>query len=577
MGIIQSNLMALIHCLSIKHFRGIENFSQTFPASKLICLIGRGDSGKSTILEAISYVVSPNWNVIVHDNDFFNCDTCVPIEIEATLTDLPKSLIREDKFGLYIRGIDVTNTISDEITDKTKKALTIRLTVKKDLEPKWVVVNDKHDFPAPISAADRAKLQVFIVSDYVDRHFSWNKGNPLYALLNQDEPDEDNENVIVEAIRQAKEKIDAHKFTQFDGVTEKIKAKAQELGIDISKASTGIDFRDITIKDGKVCLHDEKVPFRLKGKGSKRLISIAIQSAVVDSGGTILIDEVEQGLEPDRAQHLVKTLKTGQSGQVIMTTHSRDVLVELETSNLLLMKKGALKLIGFDKSLQNCLRRNPEAFFAPRVVVCEGPTEMGLCRAINHHRSEKGLPTAAVQGVRLADGGGSLMIDYVIGFKQSELDVCLFCDSDDNGVNKKKQPLRDAGISIVDWEAGDYLELAIAKNLPDQGIQDFLDAAESFKKQEGAGNAHAEVLEQIAQAGQALYNSTFVVDQTKMSDEKMRVVIGLAAKKGQWFKRHDKGQVLGNLIIKYIDQLDAENILKRQFNALSTWIYGSGL
>lgn len=570
--------MARIHSLSIKHFRGIENFSQIFPFSKLVCLIGRGDSGKSTILEAISYVVSPNWNVIVHDNDFFSCDTSVPIEIEATLTDLPKSLIREDKYGLYIRAIDATtNKIREEITDKDKKALTIRLTVKKDLEPKWVVVNDKHDFPVPISAADRAKLQVFIVSDYVDRHFSWNRGNPLYALLNQDGSDEDEENVIVEAIRQAKEKIDAHKFSQFDGVTEKIKARAQELGIDISKASTGIDFRDITIKDGRVCLHDEKVPFRLKGKGSKRLISIAIQSAVSETGGTILIDEVEQGLEPDRAQHLVQTLKNGKSGQVIMTTHSRDVLVELETENLVLMKKAATKFIEFDKSLQGCLRRNPEVFFAPRVLVCEGPTEMGICRSINRYKLQKGLPTAAVYGVRLADGTGASMIDYAIGFRQSELDVCIFCDSDDNDINKKKQSLRNAGISIVDWENGDCLELAIAKNLTDDGLQDFINAAIKIKNQEGVGNGNNEVLEQIRQAGQKLHGDGFYIDPTKMSDEKMRVVIGLAAKNGKWFKSHTKGQILGDLILKCFDDLGAQNTLKLQMNALSRWIYGSEL
>ena len=49
--------MATIHNIKIKNFRGIQNFDQNFD-NELICIIGRGDSGKSTILEAINLVLS---------------------------------------------------------------------------------------------------------------------------------------------------------------------------------------------------------------------------------------------------------------------------------------------------------------------------------------------------------------------------------------------------------------------------------------------------------------------------------------------------------------------------------------
>ena len=362
--------MAIIHSLTIKNFRGIESLSHIFGDAKLICLIGRGDSGKSTILEAISYVLSPSWNISFHDNDFYNCNTDNPILIEAVLTDLPDTLIKENKFGLYIMGLDKTNNqIFDDIEDNHEKVITIRLEVKKDLEPQWLVVNNRHTEIIPISAYDRAKLNVFMVSDYVDRHFSWSKGNPLYSLLKQEDADEEDENVIIEALREAKVKIDDHAFRQFDGVVTKIKASASQLGIDISNTETSIDFKDISIKDGRVCLHEDKIPFRLKGKGSKRLISIAIQTALADSGGIILIDEIEQGLESSRAQHLVQTLKSKKHEQIFITTHSRDVLVELDASDLFQMQKGAKELICFDKSLQGCLRKNPEAFFAQKVLI----------------------------------------------------------------------------------------------------------------------------------------------------------------------------------------------------------------
>lgn len=70
-----------------------------------------------------------------------------------------------------------------------------------------------------------------------------------------------------------------------------------------------MDQKDFTLKENNVCLHENAIPLRLKGKGTKRLLSIAIQMVNTSPNGIILIDEIEQGLEPDRVKHLVKTLK----------------------------------------------------------------------------------------------------------------------------------------------------------------------------------------------------------------------------------------------------------------------------
>ncbi|NIT99807.1 MAG: AAA family ATPase, partial [Nitrosopumilaceae archaeon] len=192
-----------------------------------------------------------------------------------------------------------------------------------------------------------------------------------YALLRQvqDPNGTEENNVIIEALRDAKAKIDADSFQHLQEITSTVISKANELGIDISNASTSIDFRDLSVKGDKVCFHDEKIPFRLKGKGSKRLISIAIQTALAENGGIILIDDIEHGLEPDRVQHLANTLKHNNSGQIFIATHSRDVVVELEAADIFIMKKDASQLIPMRSSLQNCIRKNPEAFFSDKVTV----------------------------------------------------------------------------------------------------------------------------------------------------------------------------------------------------------------
>jgi putative ATP-dependent endonuclease of OLD family len=289
--------MAKIHTLKISNFRGIKQFEQVFGKENFICLIGRGDSGKTSILDAISFVLSPNWNIAFFDTDFFDCLVENPIVIEASIIEPPEYLLQDNKYGMYLRGLDVSNnTIHDEIQESHEDVLTIRLTVTKDLEPIWEVISNRQE-PIEIKSSDRARLNVFLVSDYIDRHFSWSKGNPLNALLQQSETQADSTNIIINEMRRAKGHIDASNgFEYLNETTNKIKVSAAQLGADISGSNTTIDAKELNIKDGKVCLHDGNIPFRLKGKGSKRLISISIQTELAKSGGILLIDEIEQGL-----------------------------------------------------------------------------------------------------------------------------------------------------------------------------------------------------------------------------------------------------------------------------------------
>ncbi|GLE66045.1 hypothetical protein APA73_34430 [Pseudomonas aeruginosa] len=52
-----------IRKISIKIFRGVKELDWALPASDILCLIGKGDSSKSTILEAIRFTFYPQWNL----------------------------------------------------------------------------------------------------------------------------------------------------------------------------------------------------------------------------------------------------------------------------------------------------------------------------------------------------------------------------------------------------------------------------------------------------------------------------------------------------------------------------------
>src|SRR5690606_20762485 len=112
-----------------------------------------------------------------------------------------------------------------------KAVLTIRLTVDDTLEPSWVVITERNQEPKEIKQGDRAKLNCFMISDYLDSHFSWEKGNPLYSLLNSNELDDENSKHVLEAMRAAKARLDDESFTHLETITNKIKSQAAGFGL----------------------------------------------------------------------------------------------------------------------------------------------------------------------------------------------------------------------------------------------------------------------------------------------------------------------------------------------------------
>ena len=72
--------------LKIKNFRGIKSLEARIKGI-FICLIGPGDSGKTTILSAIEFAITPNWNQGFDSSEFFNQDIEQAIQIELTLKE----------------------------------------------------------------------------------------------------------------------------------------------------------------------------------------------------------------------------------------------------------------------------------------------------------------------------------------------------------------------------------------------------------------------------------------------------------------------------------------------------------
>lgn len=462
--------MAKIHKLKIKNFRGINSFEQSFADSDFVFMIGRGDSGKSTILKAISLVLSPNWNVSFSDSDFFNMNTNTPIEIEASLVDIPCELLTESKYGLYKQFLTNDNRIVDDaFADEYKSdILTIKLIVTDSLEPKWYVINNRlNQEPIEIGATDRSKFNTYMVSDYMDNHFSFSKGSPLYKLLNLTiKAAEETHKVLIDSNRKAKEAIStSDSYESFNSTNDLVMGVAKSMGLDITELKTLLDFKEFTYKESNVTLHSGNIPFRLRGKGSKRLLSIAIQMAIAQQGGIILVDEIEQGLEPDRVKSLVRQLKKDNRGQIFITTHSSNVIVELNAEDLYMSNSDKNSLFQFDNDFQGCLRANPEAFFAKRLIVCEGATEVGICRALDDKLSQERGYGLSSQGIVIVDGNGANFPRYALNFRSAGLEVCTFNDDDNRSIDDQMRNCEEQGVNIISCERGNSIEAQLFKDL----------------------------------------------------------------------------------------------------------------
>ena len=564
--------MARIHQLKINHFRGIEHFEQCFDDTNLIVLIGRGDSGKSTILKAISLVLSPAWNNTFADTDFYNLDTTKPIEIEVSLRCVPDKLLSDAKYGLYKRLL-VNGEIIDEISKSGEEPfaqeediLTIKLVVDDTLQPKWYVVNDREQDNIEISHRDRA-LDMFMIADYADNHFSYNKLSPLYVLLKKglDAPDTI-EKKLVDVVRQAYQSIASNvSFQEFEKVATEIKQEALNLGIEFDDLKTSLEYKGNAYTESNITLHDgQNRPLGMYGKGSKRLLSMAIQLALAKTGGIVLIDEIEQGLEPDRIRTIINKLSQVAPGQVIITTHSRDVVVESKSETIYLMSKEANSLYQFESELQGLLRSQPETFFARRVILCEGATEYGIIRALDHYLQRGGKLGLSARSIAVVDSkGGDNFYRYAIWLSTKGFDVITFNDDDNKSILSSKEEAISAGVRMAICDAGNALEQQLFNDASWSIIIELVYLAKDILSEE----AIVSCLDGI----QSISDLNSLIDERQLD---IRQKLGTQSKKKGWYKNVTDGESLGKLLFSNMETIEKDRTLYQELKMLLDWTDG---
>lgn len=563
-----------IRKLKIKNFRGVSELEWSLPNAGIFCLIGKGDSAKSTILEAIRYVFYPQWNLTLSDADFHKSNIDEPIVIEATIGDLVDDFCSLKKYGHHLRGWNSdTLAIVDEPDDHLENVLTVRLTVSKDLEPQWVVTCDRAPEGVQFKQADRNKVSVGLIGAFSERQLSWATGTALSKLTEAQSLNE----LLADASRTARSSLDvdrAQTLKNFDAAAMKSQEIARLLGVPVTDAfKAHLDLASINLKAGGLVLHDGEIPLRQLGLGSRRMLLCGIQKMGLDEGHITLFDELEFGLEPHRITRLIKHIREDQRGQYFLTTHSPTVLRELTIEELYVVHRagGVVQVIpaaqkGLEEhGLQGKMRSSSDAFLAKKVVVCEGATEVGFLRGFDDYQVDKAKDPLSYHGVALLDVlGGSKVKGIAKAFKALHYNVAAFADADadDQFSPADAQELEGLDIPVFMWSDKLSLEERAFQDLP------WADVLVSLRL--ARDTLQYPVRDQVA----SKLNRTLDNDLRNWEDSpEMRKAIGSAAKKSGWFKDITRGDLwFRSVRPAFDDEQFAQTNLASQLNKLWAWI-----
>lgn len=568
--------------IEIRNFRGIKSLSWHV-GSAFACLIGPGDTCKTTILTALDYALSPRTSLSFDDSDFFNQQTDEQIVIQVTLTGWDETqpavqkLFQERKFAQYKCGLGPDGPVA-EPADNVPVALSVSLRVDKSLEPKWSVVKGRDEAEdqdrKPIYATDRATLGISRLDLFSDYHFTWGRNTILTRLSAQGNLNA----VLSELAREMRlTDISGHEsIAACQAVADTVRTEARDTGVALAALSPKVDIQRQSVGSGALSLHEDNVPLRNKGSGSKRLIGAAMQMKLHGGKNVSLIDEIEMGLEPHRIRGLLYKLRNSPQ-QVFATTHSPVVIRELEVAvhELYVCKRDAtgaitVQSLGTVPDIQGPVRSNAEAFLGSKIVACEGPTEIGCLRAYDLFRLDASDPPVWSLSTSYFDCRGANRITPTCpSLVQLGYETAVVCDNDapDQLSAADVAALRAAGVYVCQWEEGRSTEEQLLTELPWPQVPALLqlisDGHDTIE--------HATIVDAIRSDGR-LGDLGLGEDPAAWPEgDVIRQVTGELAKDRKWIKRIDYAQKVFTFGFFH---LPAGGVMMTRLDALWRWIQG---
>lgn len=488
--------MARIRRIQIQNFRSIQFLDWT-PSPGFNCLIGPGDSGKSSILDAIDLCLGARRSAPLGDTDFFQLNVNQPILISITLGALPDDLINLDTYGDFLRGFNsTTGAIEDEPRFGLETVLTLLLKVESDLEPIWLLYSDRahqQGVERGLAWKDRSRVAPARIGSFANMNLSWSR-NSILNRLTEDRPALGS--ALAAAAREARTSFGAQAGDQLERPLQIVTETARALGVPVGESAQALlDAHSVSIGDGAIALHnDQGIPLRSLGTGSSRLLVAGLQRRASEAASIAIVDEVEYGLEPHRLIRFMDSLGAKDAQlplQVFLTTHSPVALRELSGAQLYVVRARTgfheVRQAGITDDVQSTLRADPEAFLAKRIIVCEGASEVGLMRGLDQFWVSQHWPSFLAKGGAYVNvNGGSPDNCYLRGSALLSLgyEVLVIVDADKPVTQEVQQAFVASGGQSATWGQNRALEDELFASLSDAAIDTLIAKAIEVRDRE---------------------------------------------------------------------------------------------
>ncbi len=464
-------MAADIKLLRIERFRGIRELVWR-PAPGLNLLLGGGNVGKTTILEAIGLLLSPTTSYTLADSDYLGRRVEDEFLVEAVMS-LPGEVNRQPGMAWpwEWNGQDavLVGAAAPEEPAPPGGPQPVRPPVYKvrvrgtaDLELAYEIVQPD-DTAATFSIALRREIGLvrLLGDDRNDRDLRLVQGSNLDRLIND-------RGLRARLGREfAADSVDLHLEDEPRARLELLGQQfaARQLPDQLGLAFTGSAGLSINSLIGLTADKEGVVlPLATWGSGTRRLAALAIADSLQNGHPITLVDELERGLEPYRQRQLTQHIAEGR-GQTFITTHSASVLSAAAAASVWYVDTGGQVGELSREKVGRHLARDPEAFLARLTIVVEGATEVGFLEAL----LDRELPGWRDRGVYIADGGGN--DDALIlleALSQGGVKFAGFVDNEGRNQGRWAAVKNRVGPLLFQWNAGNLEENVIPKFAHDQ-------------------------------------------------------------------------------------------------------------
>ena len=448
----QSPSKPIIRLLTIERFRGIQALTWR-PRPGVNVILGGGDVGKTTILDAIALLLSPTNFGTLSDTDYSGRNIQDEFLVEAVMTLPPASGIDfqfKPSWPWEWNGQDAVVPATDrETSSEQDPVYRLRVRGTEDLELVYEIIQPDGN---PDSLTARLRRAIGLVrlggDDRNDRDLRLVQGSALDHVLS----DKGLRSRMAAGL--ATTEIKSHLADDKREALTLLDSAFldQKLPHGLDLAIIGGYGASIASMVGLTALRDGvRLPLAGWGAGTRRLSALTVAEQNQGQAPVTVVDELERGLEPYRQRTLVRRLQD-KGSQVFATTHSPFVIAAGAGAAFWFVDhKGAIGAL-HGKKIERARAEDPSVFLSRLAIIAEGATEVGFVTSLLERALRAPLHT---YGIHVSDGGShETTLDLLEALLDGGCQFAGFADNEGKHPTRWQRVASELGSLLFRWPSG---------------------------------------------------------------------------------------------------------------------------